>query len=232
MTDGRRDQDWRWRGGGNRQGDGEFDRRNYGSRGSGYPDDTEAGYGRTQYRGDGDGEAWDDGGRISFERSYRGRIGGYTTDPDPPSQAGYRDSVGRGGYGGRERNWADKTSDEISAWFGDDDAARRRDLDRRRGGHYGRGPRGYQRSDERIAEDVNDRLTDDWRLDASEITVSVNNREVTLSGTVLSREDKHRAEDLADDVSGVTYVQNNLRIQPPSGPPAGQIGGSITGGGG
>src|SRR6185503_8363040 len=34
--------------------------------------------------------------------------------------------------------------------------------------HYaGRGPRGYQRTDERIREDVCDRLTDDPRIDAS-----------------------------------------------------------------
>ena len=39
--------------------------------------------------------------------------------------------------------------------------------------HRGRGPRGYTRSDERIREDVNDRLTDDGWLDASDIDVQV-----------------------------------------------------------
>ncbi|HEX2134865.1 MAG TPA: BON domain-containing protein, partial [Microvirga sp.] len=62
-------------------------------------------------------------------------------------------------------------------------------------------------------EDVNDRLTDDPHLDASEIEVTVQNREVTLSGTVNSRSEKRRAEDIAESVSGVTHVQNNLRVQ-------------------
>ena len=79
-------------------------------------------------------------------------------------------------------------------------------------GTRGRGPRNYARSDDRIKEDVNDRLTDDGFLDATEIECSVDNREVTLSGTVDSRQAKRRAEDLAESVSGVTHVQNNLRV--------------------
>lgn len=119
------------------------------------------------------------------------------------------------GYGrGREqdRSWFDRAADEFSSWFGDDDAERRRRRDHERG-HYGKGPRGYSRSDERIREDVNDRLTDDWQIDASEIEVVVSNAEVTLNGTVTSREEKRRAEDLAENVSGVRHVQNNLRVQ-------------------
>lgn len=79
--------------------------------------------------------------------------------------------------------------------------------------HRGRGPAGYRRSDERIHEDVNDRLTDDPMLDASDIEVLVSQAEVTLNGTVHRREDKRRAEDIAEAVSGVTHVQNNLRLQ-------------------
>jgi BON domain len=80
-------------------------------------------------------------------------------------------------------------------------------------GYRGRGPKGYTRSDDRIREDVNDRLTDDWSLDASDIEVSVSGGEVTLSGTVNSRMDKRRAEDIAESVSGVRNVQNNLRVR-------------------
>jgi osmotically-inducible protein OsmY len=79
--------------------------------------------------------------------------------------------------------------------------------------HRGRGPKNYSRSDHRIQEDVNDRLTDDHFLDATHIDVNVAGGEVTLSGTVTNRTDKRRAEDLADEVSGVKHVQNNLRIQ-------------------
>jgi hypothetical protein len=40
----------------------------------------------------------------------------------------------------------------------------------------------------------------------------VSGGEVTLTGTVESREAKHRAEHLVEDLTGVTHVQNNLRI--------------------
>jgi hypothetical protein len=69
---------------------------------------------------------------------------------------------------------------------------------------------------------VNDRLTDDPHIDASEIEVAVANREVTLSGTVS-------AEDLAESVSGVTHVQNNLRVQ--QGAAGGMDAGLSSGGG-
>jgi osmotically-inducible protein OsmY len=84
----------------------------------------------------------------------------------------------------------------------------------RRGMYTGRGPRGYRRSDERIREDVNERLTDDWRVDASDIEVSVDNGLVTLAGRVGSRAQKRRAEDVAESVSGVTDVSNQLRVGP------------------
>jgi BON domain len=80
-------------------------------------------------------------------------------------------------------------------------------------GYRGLGPKGYQRSDERLLEEVNERLTEHDDLDASEISVSVEKSEVTLNGTVNSRDEKRLAEDLADDVSGVEHVQNNLRVQ-------------------
>jgi len=81
------------------------------------------------------------------------------------------------------------------------------------GQHRGRGPKGYSRSDERIREDINDRLTDDEWIDATEIDVMVRSGEVTLNGTVDSRDDKRRAEDIAYDAIGVRDVQNNLRVQ-------------------
>lgn len=81
-----------------------------------------------------------------------------------------------------------------------------------RGPHHGRGPRDYRRSDDRIREDVNDRLTDHHHLDASNIEVEVKDGEVTLNGRVEQRGDKRRAEDCAEQVSGVRHVQNNLRV--------------------
>ena len=102
----------------------------------------------------------------------------------------------------------------VQAWFGDDDAQRRSRWDEvRAGAHRGRGPKGYRRSDDRIRDDVSDRLSDDSWLDASDIEVRVEACEVTLTGFVSSREDKRRAETLAEDVSGVDNVQNNLRVR-------------------
>lgn len=109
-----------------------------------------------------------------------------------------------------ERNWWDRTRDEVSSWFGDERAERRRDHDRELS-HRGKGPKNYNRSDQRILEDVNDRLSDDPFVDATEIEVTVSNGEVTLVGMVEDRGSKRRAEDLADSVSGVKNVENRLR---------------------
>lgn len=233
MADDRwREESWRRRdeGSDRYRGASDFNRRRYG-RGFG-----EGGYGYEgrDYGRFGDVDYGPDyGRRYGYDRPY-GSMDWYGSDfeRDRAGSPGYggayggaglgfggRDwesaygrGYGREGYAGR-RDWMDRAGDEVSSWFGDDEAARRREMDRRRGGHYGRGPSGYRRSDDRIAEDVNDRLTDDWRLDASSISVNVENGEVTLNGAVNSREDKRRAEDLADDVSGVRNVQNNLRVE-------------------
>jgi len=116
------------------------------------------------------------------------------------------------GYGqdrGQERGLWDRATDEVSSWFGDEEAERRRLQDQ----HRGRGPKNYSRSDDRVREDVSDRLTDDWQVDASEIELSVSKGEVTLTGTVNDRMQRRRAEDVVERVSGVTHVQNNLRVR-------------------
>lgn len=80
------------------------------------------------------------------------------------------------------------------------------------GPYRGKGP--ARRTDEQIKAEVERMLTDDSWLDASNIQVSVQGGVVTLTGTVDSRDSKRRAEGLADGVSGVRDVQNNLQIQP------------------
>jgi osmotically-inducible protein OsmY len=86
------------------------------------------------------------------------------------------------------------------------------------GGFSGRGPKGYRRSDERIREDVCDRLADDPRIDASDVEVTVNQGEVILSGTIHSRQEKRTSEDLIETISGVRDIQNNLRVSRWQGP--------------
>jgi osmotically-inducible protein OsmY len=144
----------------------------------------QAGMGRG-YGGGYGGEDWQGQGRA-YGENWRG--GSHHT---------------RHGGQGQESGWISRAADEVSSWFGGD----------RQRGHYGKGPKGYTRSDDRIREDVNDKLTDDWHVDASNIEVQVSNGEVTLTGTVNSREEKRHAEDLAEQCSGVKHVQNNLRLQ-------------------
>jgi hypothetical protein len=76
----------------------------------------------------------------------------------------------------------------------------------------GRGPKNYRRADERIRDDINDALTDDQFLDATNIEVEVKDGEVTLVGQVEDRQAKRRAEDLAETISGVKHLENRLRI--------------------
>lgn len=77
----------------------------------------------------------------------------------------------------------------------------------------GVGPQGYQRSDERIREDINERLTQHGRLNARDIQVDVNNGEATITGTVESRQAKRMAEDIVESVTGIKDVNNQLRVQ-------------------
>jgi hypothetical protein len=76
----------------------------------------------------------------------------------------------------------------------------------------GLGPKGYQRSDERIFEDICYRMSVNGQLDPSEIDVKVENGEVTLEGQVEDRFSKRLAEDIADSVSGVADVHNRIRV--------------------
>jgi len=85
------------------------------------------------------------------------------------------------------------------------------------GRHTGKGPKGYTRSDERIKEQLSERLEEHADIDASEITVDVKDGEVTLEGTVEDRGMKRLAEDLAEDSPGVKQVHNRIRVAPSNG---------------
>jgi osmotically-inducible protein OsmY len=140
---------------------------------------------------------------FDYDRSRygRGQEGGYEYERDRS-----------GSQGGEDRGWWDRASDAVASWFGDEEADRRRRMDQRREEWRGKGPKGYRRSDERIREDINDRLSEGY-LDASDVEVTVANAEVTLTGTVNNRWDKRRAEDIAESVNGVTHVENRIRVK-------------------
>jgi osmotically-inducible protein OsmY len=173
--------------------------------------------------------------RSDSNRYGRGRngrrldsMGSIGNDTDRFDEGDYnRGSYGQSRYAGGDRNswdssynnrnnesrnWWDKTKDEVSGWFGDENAQQRRNMDQQ-GEHRGKGPKGYVRTDERIKEDVHERLTDDATVDASEIEVDVKNGEVFLKGTVKNRQEKRRAEDIIENISGVKNVENRIKVQ-------------------
>lgn len=83
----------------------------------------------------------------------------------------------------------------------------RRDL-----GYAGKGPKGYERSSERILNEVCHALSENSWVDASDIEVKVEDGCVHLSGTVESRDQKKQAEACAEEIRGVEDVINHLRI--------------------
>jgi hypothetical protein len=75
-----------------------------------------------------------------------------------------------------------------------------------------RGPKGYQRSDDRLREEVIDKLLQQSDIDLDQIEVTVMSGNVTLSGEVDSRRTKHNIEDIIDSVWGVKEITNNLKV--------------------
>jgi hypothetical protein len=131
--------------------------------------------------------------------------------------------------GGREPRWARERGSgwgDPSAWGAE--RGMPSSFEPSRGGvpgggpYAGLGPRGYQRPDERIREDVCDALCAHGSIDASDLEVTVDNGEVTLSGVVRKRAEKRLAEELAEQTAGVREVHNQLRVAPATGrePPA------------
>lgn len=78
--------------------------------------------------------------------------------------------------------------------------------------HTGRGPKGWQRSDENIRERVCERLERDPNVDASEIEVAVASGIVTLSGKVDTRNSKRHTEDIVESLAGVKDVRSELSV--------------------
>lgn len=129
--------------------------------------------------------------------------GGYGTAPGSRTSAD--GNAGAIGYG-REGAWSD--SDD---WTPE---ARRLAEEREHAAvsYRGRGPKGYERSDQRLKEIICERLTDDPRIDASDVSVEVNQKVVRLTGTVPERRIKYAIEDLIERCN-VQDVDNQLRVQ-------------------
>jgi uncharacterized protein (TIGR02284 family) len=144
--------------------------------------------------------------REGQQQGWQGRRESQWT-PD----AGYRS---RGAYGSDEleRNdqaqrdyvFGEQQGNYSTPWQRSYGAGQQRPLQRR-------GPKGYRRSDERIREDVCERLMMSG-LDASEVTVDVRDGTVILEGYVTERRTKYAIEDTAEQAFGVDDVENNVRV--------------------
>lgn len=174
------------------------------------------GYGSPRYEtgGRGRSERPTDLDRDDRQRGY-GRQSGYSQGRDDEYR-GYGEATGYGATGARDRDY---DSQARASQTGYDPQGygisriRRTVVAYIPGPQTGKSPKGYQRSDERLREDVCDRLSDHGEIDASDIDVKVSQGEVTLEGTVDSWQTKRRAEDLAEEVSGVKDVMNRLRVR-------------------
>jgi len=158
-------------------------------------------------------------------------VPGGSRDPAWEAERGYGNR-GRWAAGGdgREGPYGDPPGfrgHHRMGWYGgerDDDARDPRradapDLSRYGGAAYReamrhrRGPKGYTRSDERIREDVCERLAHALDIDVSDVSVRVRDGRVELDGTVPQRWMKHDIEDIADGCMCVRDVENRVRVR-------------------
>jgi len=163
---------------------------------------------------------WLDRTRQDMDERDRGR--GARCSGSARGTRDFQSDYGSGGYdqvdrgtGTRARGagyQASYASSASPAGFGAADIGVR-NYERQARGYRGVGPSNYSRSDERIREDLNERLTEADDLDASGITVEVSNGVATLGGVVAERWMKHRAEDIADSCTGVRDVRNQVRVE-------------------
>lgn len=164
-----------------------------------------AGYqsGGTEFLHGDDYEDW--GGRDDGVPSRRGEHPRRFAAAPPAYRPGRDESGARWqpvarGYGEGGAYWPRPEEDPRHALYG------------RSGGHRGKGPKGYTRSDERILEDLSERLAEDDEIDPSDVSIEVRDGVVTLSGSVGHRWMRHRIEDMADACRGVGDVVNQVRV--------------------
>ncbi|MBV8520226.1 MAG: BON domain-containing protein [Acidobacteria bacterium] len=214
-----------WSGGGSRddyardeftRGDG-GGRGNYDTRGDSGRED----FGRNDYDRDAffsrGGTSRNDTNRDDYNRggdSGRGnandRWGGTGASGDWAGSGSRGRGVASVGYGPAQTRstYGDDSLGGSAAAYGGD----RGDRGAARESYRGRGPKNWRRSDERIREIVNELLTEHDGIDATDIEVSVENGEVTLTGHVGSRWEKRLADDIAHSCGGVHDVHNRLKV--------------------
>lgn len=189
-----------------------------------------------------DGGAWQGFGR-EFERARarvqgQGDYDVRARERDRDTNGPFADYSGRSAFGPARDSrhssdydaapWHDervRDYEHRSSWDygrGDERASRPYDSSFHGAGNYdarsarsfrGRGPQGYQRSDERLREMICERLTDHPAIDASNVSVEVSGQIVKLTGTVEDRRTKYEMEELIEGFSGVKDIDNQVRVR-------------------
>jgi osmotically-inducible protein OsmY len=179
-----------------------------------------SGYGRGGY-GTTAGQDFDDSLGTSTA-SYQS--GAYGQGPGGYGGGFSQGLAGRGGYGMGSGFTGQGYGAEGSGYAGMG----------QRESQFGKGPKGYVRSDERLKEDLSERLMRDHDVDASDIDIDVRNGKVTLTGSIDDRRLKHYIEDTVEACTGVKEIDNRLTVRPRASRPqggSGSLGGSTGDGG-
>lgn len=194
--------------------------------GSWWPDDRNAGenrgrgddprgYGEGRY-GQRGGPAHDYGeGRYEGRQRHDGgvREQGYYGGRASPAQRVWESSAQRPPW---EEDEAWRRGSEVRDEWGDGGGGSRGQAPRERlRGRDRVGPKGYQRSDDRIREDICERLAHAHHVDVRDVEVEVQGGVVRLTGNVRDRRQKYCIEDIVDDVFGVQEIHNAVRLGAP-----------------
>jgi|GEM_PF-2930815 len=161
------------------------------------------------------------GSRSSFgssgaDRSYRGGSSTFGPMSNDSFRGGSFGSSGYGsGYGssGYSSDFRSSAADNRSGtMYAGNNFGGSSSWGQQEGSHYGKGPKNYRRSDDRIKEDVSDALERNPEIDASEIELDVKDGVVTMRGHVENRRTKRLAEDVIENMYGVKDVRNELTV--------------------
>ncbi|WPU66694.1 BON domain-containing protein [Peredibacter starrii] len=150
------------------------------------------------------GKHRDNSTRLNIERNL-GTSGRYAPNDD---YSLYRRDLDRLGAGRNGRVFVDEALEREVDKAGM--VHQRRPALRLQEDYFGKGPKGYKRSDDRIRDEVNEALYLSREINASEIEIEVTDGLVFLRGKVESRPIKRLTEEVIENIAGVIDVRNEL----------------------
>src|SRR5665647_2618729 len=103
----------------------------------------------------------------------------------------------------QESEFTDKQKGQAPSHFSDEWSNDNRSEASHEPNHWGKGPKGYTRSDERIQEEVCEMLTQSYTIDATNILVEVRAGRVFLRGSVDDQASRRKAGKMIKQLIGV-----------------------------